>query len=150
MYDQLLENIERFLAQKPNRSEGLSFICELLHRKVEKYSWVGYYLHNKEKPELVLATYQGAPTEHTHIPFGKGICGQVALSNQNLIVDDVNAQENYIACSLDVKSEIVVPLIVNGKNIGQIDIDGHAMAAFNKNDASFLEKVNRLVALHLF
>ncbi|MGD1998087.1 MAG: GAF domain-containing protein [Flavobacteriaceae bacterium] len=150
MYDQLLEDIERFLAQKPNRTEGLSFICELLHRKVEKYSWVGYYLHSKEKPELVLATYQGAPTEHTHIPFGKGICGQVALSNQNFIVDDVNAQENYIACSLDVKSEIVIPLIVNGENIGQIDIDGHAIAAFNKNDASFLKKVNRLVALHLF
>ena len=86
-------------------------------------------MHNQEKPELILATYVGASTEHTHIPFGKGICGQVALSNQNFIVDDVNTQDNYIACSLDVKSEIVVPLMVNGQNIGQIDIDGHTHAA---------------------
>ena len=75
MYDQLLENIEQFLAQKPNRTEGLTFICELLERKVEKYSWVGYYLHSKEKPELVLATYQGAnygASGEAYSEFAKG------------------------------------------------------------------------------
>ena len=90
------------------------------------------------------------PTDHTHIPFGKGICGQVSLSNKNFIVDDVNAQENYIACSLDVRSEIVVPLFVNKNNIGQIDIDSNRLRAFSKKDAAFLEKVNHLVSIHLF
>ena len=150
MYNTLLKEIEQHLRQKPARLEAMTFICNLLHQKLEKYHWVGYYLHSQEKPELVLATYVGAPTDHTHIPFGKGICGQVALSNQNFIVDDVNAQDNYIACSLDVKSEIVVPLTVDGQNIGQIDIDSHSYAAFNKSDAKFLEKVNTLVATYLF
>lgn len=150
MYNALLKEIEQHLRQKPARLEGMTFICNLLHQKLEKYDWVGYYLHSHEKPELVLATYVGAPTDHTHIPFGKGICGQVALSNQNFIVDDVNAQENYIACSLDVKSEIVVPLMVKGQNIGQIDIDSHTYAAFDKSDAEFLTKVNTLVATYLF
>lgn len=150
MYDQLLQDIEKQLHSKPRREDGLAFVCQRLHDELEKYNWVGYYLHSQEKPELVLATYVGAPTEHTHIPFGKGICGQVALSNQNFIVDDVNAQDNYIACSLDVKSEIVVPLTVDGQNIGQIDIDSHSYAAFNKSDAKFLEKVNTLVATYLF
>ena len=150
MFNTLLKEIEQHLRQKPARSEGMTFICNLLHQKLEKYDWVGYYLHSQEKPELVLATHVGAPTDHTHIPFGKGICGQVALSNQNFIVDDVNAQENYIACSLDVKSEIVVPLMVKGQNIGQIDIDSHTYAAFDKSDAEFLTKVNTLVATYLF
>lgn len=102
------------------------------------------------KKELVLNAYIGELTEHINISFGKGICGQVALSNKNIIVDDVNAQDNYIACSLDVKSEIVVPLFVNNKNIGQIDIDSHQLKAFTEKDAAFLTQVNRLVAKHLF
>ena len=72
------------------------------------------------------------------------------MSNKSFIVDDVNAQDNYIACSLDVKSEIVIPLFVNGKNIGQIDIDSHQLKAFKEKDAAFLTQVNRLVAKHLF
>jgi len=95
-------------------------------------------------------TYVGKPTDHTHIPFGKGICGQVALSNEDFIVDDVNAQDNYIACSLDVKSEIVIPLFVNEQNIGQIDIDSNRLRAFSEKDAVFLGEVNRLVSIHLF
>lgn len=150
MYKLLLQEIEQHLSQKPQKLDGLAYVCQILHDRLNKYNWVGYYLHSKDKPELVLATYVGAPTEHTHIPFGKGICGQVALSNQNFIVDDVNAQDNYIACSIDVKSEIVVPLIVNGQNIGQIDIDGHEYAAFDNTDADFLTKVNTLVATYLF
>jgi GAF domain-containing protein len=111
---------------------------------------VGYYLHHPEKKELVLNAYVGEPTDHTHIPFGKGICGQVALSNENFIVDDVNAQDNYIACSLDVKSEIVIPLFVNEHNIGQIDIDSNRLRAFSEKDATFLGEVNHLVSVNLF
>lgn len=94
----------------------------------------------QKKKELVLNAYVGEPTNHTHIPFGKGICGQVALSNKNFIVDDVNAQDNYIACSLEVKSEIVIPLFVSEKNIGQIDIDSNRLRAFSEKTPLFWEK----------
>ena len=80
------------------------------------------------------------------IPFGKGICGQVAVSNQNFVVADVSAQDNYIACSMTVKSEVVVPLFVNGANIGQIDIDSHVINAFDESDERFLEFVNAEIA----
>ncbi len=91
---------------------------------------------------LQLKVYAGSPTEHTKIPFGKGICGQVAVSNQNFVVPDVMAQDNYIACSIDVKSEIVVPLFKDGQNIGQIDIDSHTKNAFSDEDTLFLEWLN--------
>jgi len=146
----LLAEIEAIISSGIGQKEGLQLICQLLYDCIETYDWVGYYLHHPEKKELVLNAYIGELTEHINISFGKGICGQVALSNKNFIVDDVNAQDNYIACSLDVKSEIVVPLFVNNKNIGQIDIDSHQLKAFTEKDAAFLTQVNRLVAKHLF
>jgi len=93
-----------------------------------------------------LRAFAGEPTDHTQIPFGKGICGQVAESNQNFIVPDVKAQDNYIACSLHVKSEIVIPLFKEGQNIGQIDIDSHTIDPFTEADIALLEYVNALVA----
>ena len=150
IFDTLLNTVEKKISSEISKVDGLQFICQLLYDKVDHYDWVGYYLHNTEKKELILNAYVGQPTDHTHIPFGKGICGQVSLSNKNFIVDDVNAQENYIACSLDVRSEIVVPLFVNKNNIGQIDIDSNRLRAFSKKDAAFLEKVNHLVSIHLF
>ena len=113
----LLAEIEAIISSGIGQKEGLQLICQLLYDCIETYDWVGYYLHHPEKKELVLNAYIGELTEHLNISFGKGICGQVALSNKNIIVDDVNAHDNYIACSLDVKSEIVVPLFVNNKNI---------------------------------
>ena len=107
---------------------------------------MGFYFHHEEKPELHLKAFAGEPTDHTVIPFGKGICGQVAESNANFVVPDVQAQDNYIACSINVKSEIVVPLFVDGKNIGQIDIDSNTIDAFDKKDEQFLELVNRMVS----
>ena len=149
-FDSLLNIIDKKLGSGVSQSEGLQYICQLLFDYIEHYDWVGYYLHHPEKKELVLNAYVGEPTDHTHIPFGKGICGQVALSNENFIVDDVNAQDNYIACSLDVKSEIVIPLFVNENNIGQIDIDSNRLRAFSEKDATFLGEVNHLVSIHLF
>ena len=95
---------------------------------------------------MKLGPYAGAPTDHTIIPFGKGICGQVAISNQNFVVPDVKAQDNYIACSISVKSEIVIPLFVEGQNIGQIDIDSNTADPFTKQDERFLEFVCQSVA----
>ena len=116
-------------------------ICELLDSNINYYNWVGFYFRNGNKEELKLGPYVGAPTDHTIIPFGKGICGQVALSNQNFVVPDVAAQDNYIACSITVKAEIVIPIFVNGENIGQIDIDSNTPDPFTEADERFLEFV---------
>lgn len=117
-------------------------VCSILQKDVSTYDWVGFYFKNGDKRELILKAYAGEPTDHIIIPFGKGICGQVAESNQNFVVDDVAAQDNYIACSIYVKSEVVIPLFVGGQNIGQIDIDSHTKNAFSKEDEDFLTWVN--------
>jgi GAF domain-containing protein len=124
-----------------SKEEKLLKICELLNNSIEYYNWVGFYFANPETKTLHLGPYIGAATDHTVIPFGKGICGQVAVSNENFVVPDVAAQDNYIACSFTVKSEIVVPLFVNGENIGQIDIDSHVLNPFTEKDERFLEFV---------
>lgn len=129
-----------------SRDEKLLKICELLSNSIDYYNWVGFYFANHENQTLHLGPYVGAETDHVVIPFGKGICGQVAVSNANFVVPDVTAQDNYIACSFTVKSEIVVPLFVNGENIGQIDIDSHVLDPFSEADERFLEFVNEKVA----
>jgi GAF domain-containing protein len=121
-------------------------ICDLLRENVSHYDWVGFYFKNGDKRELKLECYAGEETDHTIIPFGKGICGQVAESNENFVVPDVQAQDNYIACSISVKSEIVVPLFKNGENIGQIDIDSDTPDPFTEEDERFLEFVNQKVS----
>ena len=126
--------------------ERLLEICQLLEEHVSYYNWVGFYFKNGDKNELKLGPYVGEPTDHTVIPFGKGICGQVAVSNQNFVVPDVAAQDNYIACSITVKAEIVIPIFVNGENIGQIDIDSNTSDPFTEADERFLEFVCKEVA----
>jgi len=124
----------------------LTQVCELLQNNISHYDWVGFYFANHEKQTLHLKAFAGEPTDHTVIPFGKGICGQVAVSNENFLVPDVAAQDNYIACSITVKSEIVIPLFKDGKNIGQIDIDSHTPNAFSTEDENFLTWVNEKAA----
>lgn len=127
-------------------SEKLLDICIMLKNSFPHFHWVGFYFVNGNKNELKLSSFAGKPTEHTIIPFGKGICGQVAVSNENFIVQDVNEQDNYISCGIDVKSEIVVPIFQNGKNIGQIDIDSHDLSPFTKEDEKLLEFICAQVA----
>ena len=124
----------------------LQNICDFLRNNVSHYDWVGFYFKNGQKSELRLAQFSGKPTEHTLIPFGKGICGQVALSNKTFVVQDVSEQDNYISCGLNVKSEIVVPVFKNGDNIGQIDIDSHTKNSFTKSDEELLEFVCKQVS----
>lgn len=146
----MLENLKigvTSILKKDNSTEQkLQQICDLLRDSVSYYDWVGFYFRNGDKEELKLGPYAGTPTDHTIIPFGKGICGQVAVSNQNFVVPDVSAQDNYIACSISVKSEIVVPMFKNGDNIGQIDIDSEVADPFTEEDERFLEFVNKEVA----
>ncbi len=129
-----------------NTYEKLTKVCELLQNQIDYYDWVGFYFANEVERTLHLKAFAGEPTDHTIIPFGKGICGQVAESHQNFVVADVKAQDNYIACSITVKAEIVIPLFKEGKNIGQIDIDSNTADPFTEDDERFLEWVNEEVA----
>lgn len=141
--ESLKPHIKDILKQKNlGIDQRLMEICSILQKEVTTYDWVGFYFKNGDKRELILKAYAGEPTDHIIIPFGKGICGQVAESNQKFVVDDVTAQDNYIACSIYVKSEVVIPLFVSGQNIGQIDIDSHTKNAFLKEDEDFLTWVN--------
>ncbi|MAN26433.1 MULTISPECIES: GAF domain-containing protein [Mesonia] len=146
-HQELKPKVQEILAESQLSVEHrLEEICNLLRDNIAYYDWVGFYFKNGDKNELKLSSYAGEPTDHTIIPFGKGICGQVAESNSNFVVPDVKAQDNYIACSITVKAEIVIPLFVNGENIGQIDIDSNTIDPFTKEDEKFLEFVNAEVA----
>lgn len=137
--EELKQSLLNLIKFSTNTEDTLQKICNLLVESVPYYNWVGFYFADAEKKVLHLGPYKGLPTDHTIIPFGKGICGQVAESNETFVVENVLVQDNYISCNIDVKSEIVVPLFVEGKNIGQIDIDSNTINAFTKEDQNFLE-----------
>lgn len=133
---------------KINPEDLLLRICQLLKQEVYHYDWVGFYLLDPIKNELVLGPFAGKSTQHTHIAVGKGICGQVAESGQAIVVQDVTQVENYISCGLDVQSETVVPVIKNGKFVAELDIDSHSPAPFTKDDSIFLADVCSLLTHH--
>lgn len=143
---EIKKTITTIINSKTSTSYKLQSICDVLKLEISYYDWVGFYFKNGDKNELKLAEFSGEPTDHIIIPFGKGICGQVAVSNQNFVVQDVTSQDNYISCGWKVKSEIVIPIFVNNINIGQIDIDSHTVNPFTKNDEELLEFVCSKVA----
>jgi len=125
------------------RDEILLKICQYLKTNIAHYNWVGFYIADLENRMLNLGPYSGAPTEHIRIPFGRGICGQAAETQETVSVQDVSGESNYLACSLDVKSEIVVPIFKNGQFVAELDIDSHQKNSFNDRDRRFLEKIGR-------
>ena len=144
--DILKNKVESIISSKETKEVKLQSICDLLENEISYYDWVGFYFKNGDKNELKLAEYTGEETEHTIIPFGKGICGQVAVSNENFVVQDVSEQDNYISCGWKVKSEIVIPVFLNEENIGQIDIDSHTANIFTAKDEELLEFICKQVA----
>jgi GAF domain-containing protein len=137
---EVLEEIER--------TGGLQEVVDLLHDRVEHYSWVGIYLVEGE--DLVLGPWKGpAATEHVRIPVGQGVCGAAAASGVTEIVDDVNADPRYLACFPSTRSEIVVPIHGDGRVVGEIDIDSDRPAAFDEDDRALLEQVAEFVSRRL-
>lgn len=125
-----------------NPDKALQAVCEVLRKEVPHYDWVGFYLVDPGKErELVLGPYAGAPTEHVRIPFGYGICGQAAQRKKTFMVPDVTKEQNYLACSPYVKSEIVLPVLKQGEVMGELDIDSNTLDAFSEEDRAFLLKV---------
>lgn len=148
--EKLMSSVSAILDKADTSLEAkLTEVCRLLKEKNEHYDWVGFYFAKEETKTLHLTAFAGIPTDHTIIPFGKGICGQVALSNDNFVVENVEEQNNYISCNIDVKSEIVIPLFLNNTNVGQIDIDSNTLNAFSHTDVQFLEQVNKLISDHM-
>jgi len=129
------------LAKTSASAEGLmKGIVALLHEKLTKYNWVGFYMLEKEGEEvLVLGPFKGTMTPHTRIPLNQGICGAAASSGKTIVVDNVNSDPRYLACSIETKSEIVVPVFVRGKVAGELDIDSHFLAAFGPEDRKLCE-----------
>ncbi len=126
-------------------------IVALLHEKLTRFNWVGFYVLQKdaERDVLVLGPFQGAITPHTRIPLNQGICGAAASSGKTIVVDDVNSDPRYLACSLETKSEIVVPVFVHGKVAGELDIDSHFRAAFGPEERKVCEYAAALVGEYL-
>lgn len=136
----LLEEI-RGLAAIAETQEALQReTAQLVRRDMPGYDWVGYYmLDPADENFLLLGPYSGAPTEHTRIPVSQGICGAAVATGETLVIDDVHADPRYLSCSVETQSEIVVPIRVEGKIVGEIDIDSHRPAAFGQDDRAFVE-----------
>ena len=140
--ESILQQIEALVGRGgAGRLQGL---CALLQRERPHYNWVGFYF--VEGNELVLGPFVGAPSPHVRIPIGKGICGAAVAERQTVVVPDVNADPRYLACSLQTKSEIVVPIEHRGRILGEIDIDSHTPAAFTADDRTLLEEIARRLA----
>jgi len=125
--------------------EFRKYICKTLKDSISYYDWVGFYLSDGNQ-HLILAEFEGEPTIHTKIRFGKGICGQAAETKKTFLIKDVTKEKNYLSCSIRVKSEIVIPIIKEDKFIGELDIDSHTTNAFDNEDKEFLERICIIVA----
>jgi L-methionine (R)-S-oxide reductase len=145
------KDVENLAVSARTSEDLMSSIVKLLHAKMLKYNWVGFYMleGSSRPPVLVLGPFEGAMTPHTRIPLNQGICGAAASSGRTVVVDDVSADPRYLACSLETKSEIVVPIFVNGRVAGELDIDSHFPAAFSAADRELVEYCASLVGARL-
>jgi len=146
-YTGALEAVDRIVNRESEADEVLRQTVEVLHDRFGHYSWVGIYL--VEEADLVLGPWKGPQaTDHVRIPVGQGVCGAAAASGQTEIVDDVNSDDRYLACFPSTRSEIVVPIVYEGKVVGEIDIDSDSPAAFGPEDRTLLERVAVLISPH--
>lgn len=145
--DQVLSKITAAIAAETDARRAMTRTVALLKEHLADYSWVGIYL--REGNELALGPFVGKPSPHTRIPLGQGICGAAATAKQTIIVDDVNADPRYLACSMETKSEIVVPIMLGSEVLGELDIDSDRPAAFGPTDRALLEAVAALLAPRL-
>ncbi len=143
----VLTAIRSAVAAAPNADSAMQQVVRLLKDAMPAYTWVGIYVLDGE--ELVLGPFLGKPSPHTRIPLGRGICGAAATEKATIVVDDVNADPRYLACSVETKSEIVVPIMQDGEVLGEIDIDSDRPAAFGAADRALLEPIAALLAERL-
>src|SRR5436853_7936654 len=151
--EEIMNELDRLTQAAGSVEDYMWEIVKLLHDRMLKYNWVGFYMLDRssssQAPMLVLGPFQGAMTVHTRIPLNMGICGAAASTGKTVVVDDVSADPRYLACSTETKSEIVVPILVKGKVVGELDIDSHYPAAFSAEDRELIEHSAALVGAYL-
>ena len=143
-FDPIAQEVRNAIDSAGDASDALERAVAILKARIPHYTWVGVYL--LEGDELVLGPYRGAPSPHTRIPLGRGICGAAAISKATIIVDDVGSDTRYLACSVDTRSEIVVPIMRGATVLGEIDIDSNDLAAFGDADRRLLETIAHQLA----
>jgi GAF domain-containing protein len=152
-YRSLADELTHLASSADSAEHLMTMVVERLQELLKHYNWVGFYLldegENGAEPMLVLGPYVGAETPHKRIPLDQGICGAAVTSAQTVVVDDVNSDPRYLACSIETRSEIVAPVFVNGKVVGELDIDSHVAAAFTDDDRQLVEHCARLVGRYL-
>ncbi len=150
---QVAKELDTMAASSASARDLMSKVVEHLHARMLKYNWVGFYMIDKgeagEPDVLALGPFVGAMTPHTRIPLNQGICGAAASSGRTVVVDDVKSDPRYLACSVETKSEIVVPIFVRGAVVGELDIDSHFPAAFGPEDRQLVEHCAKLVGKYL-
>ena len=149
--DELRGEVNSLAERAGSAQDFMQAVAKLLHDRMLKYNWVGFYLlePGANPPVLVLGAFEGAMTPHTRIPLNQGICGAAASSGETVVVDDVNKDPRYLACSLETKSEIVVPIFIRGQVVGELDIDSHFPAAFTPEDQEFVQHCATLIGKKL-
>src|SRR5580692_3010268 len=149
--DDARKEVDLLNAESRTADQLMEGITLLLNKHMLKYNWVGFYMleAGADPPMLLLGYFQGAITPHTRIALNQGICGAAASSGKTVVVHDVKKDQRYLACSLETKSEIVVPIFVHGKVAGELDIDSHFLAAFAADDCELIEYCAQLVGQRL-
>jgi len=151
--EEIVKELDRVALQAGLAEDFMWEVVKLLHDRMPKYNWVGFYMLEKsataQPAMLVLGPFQGAMTPHTRIPLHQGICGAAASTGKTVVVDDVSKDPRYLACSVETKSEIVVPVFAHGKVAGELDIDSFFPAAFSDEDQELVEYCASLVGKHL-
>jgi GAF domain-containing protein len=146
-HQELLQRATEILFSATAAADKLQRVCDLLRFSMANYDWVGFYVVDPQRPrELVLGPFSGAPTDHKRICFGIGICGQAAETGKTYIIADVSKESNYLACSLSVKSEIVVPIFYKETLVAEFDIDSHQINAFGPADEWLLQQIGTAAA----
>ncbi len=147
----LLTKVEALAQSATSAEELMQGIVQTLQENLLKYNWVGFYMmdHSGSEPMLQLGPFVGAMTPHVRIPLDQGICGAAAASGKTVVVDDVNSDPRYLACSIETKSEIVAPVFANGTVIGELDIDSHFAAAFGPDDRELVEACAAVVGKYI-
>jgi GAF domain-containing protein len=149
--EEIRKSVDVLASSAKSAEQLMQGIVKLLHETMLKYNWVGFYLLERsgDEPILVLGPFEGAMTPHTRIALNQGICGAAASSGKTVVVDDVHSDPRYLGCSLETKSEIVVPVFVKGKVVGELDIDSHFPAAFGLDDREIAEYCASAVGRYL-
>jgi GAF domain-containing protein len=141
------QRIEDILDSAQNRNNKLRNICKFLRLYKPYYDWVGFYIADNSQKSLQIGPFEGEPTEHKIITYGKGICGQVAENKTPAVIQDISQEYNYLSCSLDVKSEMVIPIFKDRQLVAELDIDSHSRAPFTEEDKEYLSEICDMISI---